>query len=386
MKPIHTYKYFYLCPYFGRGGTQEYTIMLANYFNKIDEVNLFMPFDSNQKIFDKKINDGVKKIKIPNNISNLINSKNKLKLFYGIFQLSLILKKKINQYTNIKIIIHTNLDPFSFFILNNQLKGKNIFLLNTFHDFGKIKKVFLRKEIYSIIYKLFIKKYHFITPSDYIKKQLMDHVIETKDKHLSVINTGIKPIKYNYIYKFQKTIKVAVTGRLSFAKAWDVLLNVVLKIKNNKKQKFIFNWYGTGEDEIILRRIIKDKKIDDLFILHGGFSNINSVLSKNDVFLFSSRYEGGCLPRGLQEAMYFGIPCIIPTIPSIMEKIEDKKFYFKYKTENEKSLLNVLNIAYKNQQKFKSMSKNAFAYIKSNHSALMECQETSKLYSELLGI
>ena len=189
-------------------------------------------------------------------------------------------------------------------------------------------------------------------------------------------------MRYNYNFKNQRIIKIAITGRISYAKAWDFLLKVILKIKD--QDKFIFNWYGSGEDEISLKKKINDNHLQNTFKLHGRFSNINEVLKKNDIFLFSSRFEGGCLPRGLQEAMYFGIPCIIPTIPSIMEKIKNKKFYFKYKTENVTSLTQALSFAHKNQKKFKGMSEKAHKYIEENHSALRECQETSDLYSKLI--
>ena len=71
--------------------------------------------------------------------------------------------------------------------------------------------------------------------------------------------------------------------------------------------------YGEGALRDDLEKIIANKGLNDTIKLCGYFNDIGSTLSKADIFILSSDYEG--LPNSLMEALSAGVPSISTDCP-----------------------------------------------------------------------
>ncbi len=101
-------------------------------------------------------------------------------------------------------------------------------------------------------------------------------------------------------------------GRLEEQKNQKMLINsfeVVLK-KYPKAELLI---YGEGALRDELKKIIASKRLNKNIKLCGYFNGIDSTLSKADIFILSSDYEG--LPNALMEALSAGVPSISTDCP-----------------------------------------------------------------------
>lgn len=108
-----------------------------------------------------------------------------------------------------------------------------------------------------------------------------------------------------------KWIAVSV-GRLDEQKNHELLIesfeSVVEKYDNAKLHIF-----GEGDLKYKLQNLIDKKNLNQNIKLCGFEKNINLVLSKADIFILSSNYEG--MPNALMEALAAGVPSISTDCP-----------------------------------------------------------------------
>jgi len=371
----------HIVPFSGYGGTQEYSKLLLNktksniFKNKV----LIAPNYNNDFVFPLKKDIKIHSLKLVDEIN--INSKNYLKKIIGVIKLIFIIKR----YASKNTVVHSNLCPFSFLLMRCWLSN-NIKLINTCHDFGILKKKSRGFTVNNFLYKivkLLNKKVLFITPSNFIKKQLYKLVLNINPNVIHVINTGIPSLSYKYNpKKFNKNeIKILTIGRLHTSKGWSAWLDMVNQM-NKLNSNIIFSWYGNGPDVIKFNNKIRLLKINNVeHVKH--FDNIEQSFQKYNYFIFSSKYEGGCLPRGLQEVMHFGLPVLIPDLPSIKESFNKNKYKysFLYKPQNPKSLTDsLIKMINLKEKDLITLTINNKDYISKHHNYQSEVRKTEILY------
>ena len=115
---------------------------------------------------------------------------------------------------------------------------------------------------------------------------------------------------YNNFYKTDFSIKpehfIAV-GRLTEQKNYQMMIEA-FGIACKKNPNLQLSIYGEGEQKEYIEHMIHEKKLDQNISLKGRSNNIEIELSKNDIFLMSSDYEG--MPNSLMEAMASKLICI----------------------------------------------------------------------------
>ena len=79
---------------------------------------------------------------------------------------------------------------------------------------------------------------------------------------------------------------------------------------------------GVGPEEERLRRIAKEKKVDDQFHLVGYRTDMPEVMAASDVFTMMSFREG--IPRAVLEAMDLGLPCVGSNTRGIRDLIDQE--------------------------------------------------------------
>lgn len=114
--------------------------------------------------------------------------------------------------------------------------------------------------------------------------------------------------------------KIISVGRLNKQKNFDLLINA-MEIVVKEYPYIKAEIWGLGEEEERLKKIINEKKLENVISLCGRTNNVMTVLDGADLFVMTSDFEG--MPNSLLEAMTFGMPCIstdCPTGPSDLIK------------------------------------------------------------------
>lgn len=133
-------------------------------------------------------------------------------------------------------------------------------------------------------------------------------------------------------------------GSLTDQKGQDMLIRAFAKTNTT-------NWHlhiiGDGDNKKKLQRLIENLNVKESISLLGRRSDIATYYAKSRIFAFASLYEG--FPNALQEAMFFGLPCIstdCPTGPA--EMIKDSVNGFLIPVGNEFIMTEKLKILMKN--------------------------------------
>lgn len=103
------------------------------------------------------------------------------------------------------------------------------------------------------------------------------------------------------------TKRVISMGRLEPQKDFETLIKAFAEI-NKQFSDWKLDIYGTGEKQEIIQKLIDDLNLTSAVCLCGRTEKPVMEMSKSDIFVLSSYYEG--FPNVLCEAMYAGCACI----------------------------------------------------------------------------
>ena len=278
------YNFIFYYPSIERGGLEKNLFFLVNSLaEKNYQVKLITYADNtkNNKLkkkfyFNKKIN------LITADLIKGINNKYLKYIFCSIRLFFFMLGEKgtivsfqgnilpiiVAKITCNKVIIRCNTAPSKYV--------KNFFKRYFFKFFYSLSDIIL---VTSKDFKKEIKKY-FNLVSEVHKQSLDINDIKNKSK-----------INFNYaFFKNFKGIKIINVGRLTHQKNQIVLLKAFLKLIKYRKAKLLL--IGSGEDEKILKKFIKENKIQNLVRIIHFTNNPFKYISLCDIKVLSSRYEG----------------------------------------------------------------------------------------------
>ena len=222
--------------------------------------------------------------------------------------------------SNFSVRMTNFLDIFAVFKIRRFLKRRGIDLVNFHssldHYLGgiaavsifkkKIVKVLTRHVAYKVDFLKGFLIYRFLTDgfiviSDFIKKSLVKDIKINPQK----IKTIYSPRIYNEIsfYEVEKDnarkelgIKpdekmISLIGRLSGEKGHEILIKAAeLIIRKRNDLKFVIIGEGELYDRII--NLIKEKKLNDYFVLSGFKENIKKFIAASDLIIVPSGLEG----------------------------------------------------------------------------------------------
>ena len=130
-------------------------------------------------------------------------------------------------------------------------------------------------------------------------------------KKSTIIYNPIGERFYREQYKPIKKTIVAV-GRLNYQKNFTFLINSFAEfVKKHKDWKL--NIYGEGDLKDELENQISKSHLRECVTLCGRTSNVPSAISKSEIYVLTSDFEGA--PNALMEAMAVGMPCISSDCP-----------------------------------------------------------------------
>ena len=134
-----------------------------------------------------------------------------------------------------------------------------------------------------------------------------------KIMHLS-LNNSLSKIDYDA----KKGPFLISVGRLEWQKGFDYLINAIKKVKC-AFPNVLLTIYGKGSKEVELKNLITKNDLEDNIKLMGFSSNPYFDLSKSDLFISSSRYEG--FSNSIIESISLGVPVVATDCPSGVREI-----------------------------------------------------------------
>ncbi len=178
-------------------------------------------------------------------------------------------------------------------------------------------------------YPYFKKADAVVTISEICRQSLEDSFPEIRDKfHVlpNITNSSLirkmsmEPIDENF---FQDNIcNIITVGRLAAVKGYDLAIKAAYLLK---EQKFDFRWIviGEGLERKNLEKMINEYDLVDYFKLIGLRSNPYAYISKANIAVQSSKYEGKSIFA--DEAKILGKVLVSTNYETVYDQIEDGK-------------------------------------------------------------
>ena len=127
----------------------------------------------------------------------------------------------------------------------------------------------------------------------------------------SVIEKYKQPVTHEWIVKKRVPVILAV-GRLHIQKDYSTLLKAFARLLTERDARLII--LGEGEERKNLETLVKELGVQEYVDMPGFVENPYAFMSKVDLFVLSSRWEGA--PNTLIEAIGAGTPVVSTDCPS----------------------------------------------------------------------
>lgn len=257
--------------------------------------------------------------------------------------------------------------PLEIFVLVNFFKEKkyDIIQVNGVPHFKSViaaklsntELIWIIEDSYSpkvilFIFKLFVKLFNpkiiFLSNNVY-KFYLKDLNINKKNRFKIMSPTNSKYFQRKN-FRNRKIINVCSVSGIIKIKDTETYLKVAIDVlKKNNDIRFFFAGRGTKSEKEYYKKIMAiynslDPKIRKKITFLGMSSNIKNLLEKSDIFLFTSKSEGG--PIAVWEAMSMKLPVVTTKIGGTPEYIKNGYSGYLCKVGDYKQLSNrILNLS-----------------------------------------
>ena len=118
------------------------------------------------------------------------------------------------------------------------------------------------------------------------------------------------------------SFNIVSVGRLSHAKGIDNAVRALKILYDRGLTNIKWNVVGYGGDEVIIRKLIKESKLEGNFILLGKKTNPYPYMKACDLYVQPSRYEGKAVT--VTEAQILGKPVMITNYATAKSQVKDK--------------------------------------------------------------
>lgn len=137
-----------------------------------------------------------------------------------------------------------------------------------------------------------------------------------------VVANGIDLSLYRFerSYEVGDALEIVHIGRFEEAKNHSFIVDCASALKSRGVSARI-HLYGVGSLMEDIKSRVEDEELADLVLFHGLTSDVPSVLSEADAFIFPSLYEG--MPMVIAEAMAAGLPIVASRNGGIPDMVED---------------------------------------------------------------
>lgn len=187
---------------------------------------------------------------------------------------------------------------------------------------------------------------------------------QLKSKELNLLPSSGSVVIYNGIQALSlkadskspvpidsKQFTITTISRFDYSKNMSACFDIALKLSKNRNITFM--WVGDGESKAILEQKAYDLGLSNI-IFTGFRSDVDYLLSKTDLYLSASRWEG--LPIALIEATSLGIPIVASDVVGNNEVVEDGENGYLFPQEDIDAACNSILKLYNDKELYKKMS------------------------------
>ncbi|KRE97074.1 glycosyl transferase family 1 [Paenibacillus sp. Soil766] len=208
----------------------------------------------------------------------------------------------------------------TYFVAEKVNAGKKISWFNTDYKSAKYNRKF--------DFDYFEKIDNIVTVSEACKDVLIENFEQMKEK-FEVIYDIVSPKLIKEMSNKDKGfidtndgIRILTIGRLVDAKGYDLALEACNLLKSEGVN---FRWYVLGEGPLKseIQDIIKEKRLEDRFILLGVNSNPYPYIKNTDIYVQPSRFEGK--PIAVNEAKVLCKPIVVTNFSTVNSQITNEK-------------------------------------------------------------
>ncbi len=239
--------------------------------------------------------------------------------------------KKILKYSSGPIILHAHLTPCQLWLpIAAKLTRLKMILVTTEHSVSNRRRnIFLGKYF---DHKLFKPYERIICISKAVQEAMSVWQPDFKDKLITIFN-GIdlnkfyKSTSYHHNSRIPALISV---GRLQPVKNYEAGIRACSLLKD---LAFMYYILGSGPDEGKLNQLVTELGLTKKVKLLGYQPDVIEYLSRSDIFLMPSLWEGFGLAA--QEAMAIGLPTVVSDVPGVRDLVgNDEKVGFLIDPQN----------------------------------------------------
>lgn len=146
-------------------------------------------------------------------------------------------------------------------------------------------------------------------------------------------------------------------GRLSTQKGYFELLEAAgALVQDFPHVRFL--WAGSGPKKNRLIRLVRKKGLEEYVLFLGYRSDIPRLLKAADLFVFPTRFEGGC-SSSIREAMAHGLPIVSSGVSGIPEIVEHNHYGLLFSRGNIEEMLQSIRWALCHPDAMREMARNA---------------------------
>lgn len=285
-------------------------------------------------------------------------------------------KKVINYiYTFFKALkVIKNHSFFYLFIPGNVslIYALVLFLLNK--RFGLYIRGDFTRTRFHLIYNFIIRKSSFaIVTCNYVKEQVKP-LNENISRVVPMIITSSKDLQEDRSFPVGRPIKYLFVGRPSKEKGIEEIIKAINLLKRdglNFELEIVGDYDKAANN--LLRETIKESGLEN-HINFSGFTNnpeeLKNIFERSDVFVLPSHHEG--FPRVVYEAMTFGLPMVLTSLPSYKYTLDNNVHCEIVEVRNSHSLYEGMKTLATDAKKYTLYSKNGLKLMKNYYQVFEE--------------
>lgn len=265
---------------------------------------------------------------------------------------------------NVLVHLHGRFPLFSSLLSMVLLPDIDFYL--TVHQFSEAGNSGIFNEKYyleSFIWKHGIKGISCV--SEPLQTEVVNRIGQKKKQKVSVIHNWIEPLNYGQSGKLESStndlFQIVGVGRLSYDKGFDLLIEALHSI-DNERENISCDIYGAGPEEERLLQTISKLGLEPIVELKGTHPEVRTILPKYDALVIPSRTESFGLVA--LEAYDAGIPVIASNIPGLNEIVRDTETGLLFESENPKDLASNINMLINSQKLANNLTTESSEFVK----------------------
>ncbi len=177
-------------------------------------------------------------------------------------------------------------------------------------------------------------------------------------------------------------LKIVTASSLFYYKGLDILMEALLKLKNDKVN-FTVEIYGDGPEKSRLKKISVDSKLPVSFKGKIDRERLPVILSKADVFVQASRIESFGL--SVTEAMACVCVPVCSAVGGLKDQVKHMENGLLFESENSDQLFQNLKLLANDKKLYQLLSKKARNTILDKFSLEKMTEETIEAYREAIN-